>query len=50
MLEDAIEILTKMMIKDCFEGKDYTITMKKSGLYRFCIDLIKTIIREGKSK
>lgn len=44
--EDAIEELTKMLIKEDFKskanGKEY-VTMTKQELIRFCIKLIKTI-------
>lgn len=37
-MEDAIDILTKMMIQANFE-KEY----RKEGLIRFCIKLLKVI-------
>lgn len=47
MLDETIELLTKQMLEDTFEnkkeGKDVTIKMKKSDLYKFCIKLVKLI-------
>lgn len=47
LLDDAIEILTKMLIKEDIENKDknkkYAIT--KVDLYKFCIKLLKVIKR-----
>ena len=44
MLDDAIEIITKMMIEEHLKiksSKKYVIT--KTDLYKFCIKLLKTI-------
>lgn len=43
MLEDAIELLTKQMLKEHFENKETIITMTKTELYQFCIKLVKLL-------
>lgn len=50
MIEDAIEILTKMMIEDRFKdekGNRVTkCTLTKTELYTFCIKLLKIVKKE----
>lgn len=50
MLDDAIELLTKMMIQEDFENKkkkqEPMITMSKTDLYKFCVKLLKLIKNE----
>lgn len=48
MLEETIELLTKQMIKDTFENGKTKITMEKVDLYKFCIKLVKLILRVEK--
>lgn len=43
MLDDTIEELTKMMIKDKFENSDTYIKMTRTQLFQFCIKLIKVV-------
>lgn len=49
MLDEAIEILTRQMIKDVFDDKKNNniqkIVMTKADLYKFCINLIKLLKR-----
>ena len=49
MLDEAIELLTKQMIKETFENKDGNketiLVMSKVELYKFCIKLVKLIKR-----
>lgn len=53
MLNDAIEILTKQMLKDTYQdkkcNKDTKIVMTKVEFYNFCIKLIK-VIKEVEEK
>ncbi len=42
-MEEAIEILTSMYIKEHIEGNKETLTFKKEDLIKFCIKLVKTI-------
>lgn len=50
LLEEAIEILTKMMIEDSFKdkakNKESKVVMSKVELYKFCIKLLKLIQQE----
>lgn len=50
MEDEAIEILTEMMIKDAFEDKKcnkITKTMlTKTELYKFCIKLLEIVKKE----
>lgn len=47
MLDDAIDLLTKQMIKDTFKDKknnqEVVYQMTKTDLYNFCIKLVKVI-------
>ena len=43
--EQAIEELTKLLIKEHFEGQEKIIRITKKDLIRFCIKLVKTIER-----
>lgn len=43
MLEEVIEELTRMMIKDNFENGTRTIQMTKTELFQFCIKLVKVV-------
>ena len=47
MLDDSIEILTRLMLKDVYNDKksncNEKIIMSKADLYKFCIKLIKLI-------
>ena len=49
MLDEAIELLTKQMLKEAFENKDGNketiLVMSKVELYKFCIKLVKLIKR-----
>ena len=49
MLDETIEVLTELMIKEDFKNKKENkvtfIHIKKIDLYRFCIKLIKLIQR-----
>ena len=45
MLDDTIEELTKLLIKEEFGGKETIIKMNKKDLIRFCIKLVKLIIK-----
>ena len=42
-MEEAIEILTKMYIKEYSKKEKQTLTMKKEDFIKFCIKLVKTI-------
>ena len=44
-MEEAIEILTKMYIKEYSKKEKETLIMKKEDLIKFCIKLLKTIER-----
>ena len=48
MLEETIQLLTKQMIQDTFENGKTKVTMTKIDLYRFCIKLVKLILRVEK--
>ena len=54
MEDEAIEILTEMMIKDAFEDKKCNKTTKtmltKTELYKFCIKLLKLVKIEKESE
>lgn len=43
MLDDEIEELTKLLIKEQFKGEQTIIKMTKKDLIKFCINLIKFI-------
>lgn len=47
LLDDAIDVLTKMMIKDSFKeiknNEILKVKMTKIDLYNFCIKLLKII-------
>ena len=43
--EQAIEELTRLLIKEQFEEKEKIIKISKKDLIRFCIKLVKTIER-----
>lgn len=43
MIEDAIEILTKMYIKEYEKTEKEIIHIKKEDLYRICIKLLKIL-------
>lgn len=43
MLEEVIEELTRMMIKDNFENGTKEIKMTKTQLFQFCIKLVKVV-------
>lgn len=43
--EQAIEELTKLLIKEQFEEQEKIIRTSKKDLIRFCIKLVKTIER-----
>lgn len=47
MLDDTIEILTRLMLKDVYNDKknncNKKIVMNKADLYKFCIKLVKII-------
>lgn len=45
LLDDAIEILTKMLIKEDIENKNNNkkYVINKIDLYKFCIKLLKVI-------
>ena len=45
MLEEVIEELTKMMIRDNFENGTKEIKMTKTELFQFCIKLVKVVER-----
>lgn len=49
MLDDAIEILTKLMLNDSYKDNDSdkTIVVKKSTIYRLCIKMLKLINQLG---
>lgn len=42
-MEDAIDILTNMLIKEHIEGNNKIITITKEDLLKFCIKLLKRI-------
>lgn len=42
-MEQAISILTEMIIKEHFENNSNIIKISKEDLMRFCIKLLKTI-------
>lgn len=42
-MEEAIEILTRMLIEEHIKGDKKVLTMTKENLYRFCIRLLKII-------
>lgn len=50
VLDEAIELLTKMMIEEDFKNKknkkDSKIVISKMDLYKLCIKLLKLIKRE----
>lgn len=43
MLDEVIEVLTKMMIQDNFENGERKIQMTKTELFQFCIKLVKVV-------
>ena len=47
MLDEAIELLTRQMLKDVYDDKKNNniqkIVMTKADLYKFCIKLIKLL-------
>lgn len=45
MLDEVIEELTKLMIKDNFENGTKEIKMTKTELFQFCIKLVKVVER-----
>ena len=45
MLDEVIEELTRMMIKDNFENGSTNIKMTKTELFQFCIKLVKVVER-----
>lgn len=42
-MEDAIEIITKLMIKEHFENEEEIIKISKVNLMKFCIKLLKMV-------
>lgn len=50
VLDEAVELLTKMMIEEDFKNKknkkDSKIVISKMDLYKLCIKLLKLIKRE----
>lgn len=42
-MEEAIEILTKMVIEEHFKNKNEIIKITKKDLLRFCIKLLKVV-------
>lgn len=50
VLDEAIELLTKMMIEEDFKNKknkkDLKIVISRVDLYKLCIKLLKLIKRE----
>lgn len=42
-IEDAIEILTNMFIKEHIENNEEMLSISKEELIKFCIKLLKTI-------
>lgn len=48
MIEDSIEILTRMFIEEHFKGTDkQKYVINKQELYQFCIKLLK-VLEENK--
>ena len=47
-LEDTLYLLTRGMIEESFNGKDSKIVISKMELYKFCIKLIKLMIKVDK--
>ena len=44
-MDDAIEYMTKMLIKEHITGDDKEFKMTKEELIRFCIKLLKVVER-----
>ena len=48
MEEEAIEILTKMVIEEHIKNRDEIIKITKKDLLRFCIKLLKIVEKSKK--
>jgi len=42
-MEEVIEILTKLLIKEHIKGNNEILTMTKEDMIKFCIKLLKVI-------
>ena len=45
-MEEAIDVLTTMMIKEHFENNGEAITISKENLIKFCIKLLNIVKNE----
>ena len=43
MLEEVLEVLTKQMLDDRFNGNNPRYIISRDELYKFCIKLVKII-------